>query len=186
MAHIHDPENPTRTFLDPRVPYVTELDLDGGWPLDRWKATRAMTVEFPVSTPFDPDNTVTRVLPSGKRIHQALFRRYVLKEGEEIEVPRVWRRSIRATQCKHTACLQHPHECTRDDHAAFSEVIGGVGPFLGLVGEVNPMPVAPSIAEHPSNAPSQRLVDAIQPPRQASPDEAALERARARRAGGGQ
>ena len=185
--HTHDPDNITRTLLDPKAPFITELDADGGWPLDRWKAMHATSIEFPVCDPWARENTVTRVLPNGKRIAQSLYRRYSLQPGEEVEIPRVHRRQVRSTACSHAACLGKQLVCDDREHAAFQTVVGGAGPFLGLVGEVNPVPVAPSILEHPSVPFSQRLVDAItQPQRHAmSPDDAALERARGRRAGGG-
>ena len=131
--HTPDPTDMTRTILDNRVPFCSEIGPDGEWPLTRVRATRAMTFEIPICDPWAIENTITRLLPNGKRIHQSLVRRYVLAEGEECEIPTAAMRQVRSVHCKHAACLRKPFDCADPGHVDAHFVVGGLAPMIGVV-----------------------------------------------------
>jgi hypothetical protein len=195
-------ENLTITYLRPDETYPTEMD-----PVTRDYATvdirvhRHTVAEWVVGQPFDADNMVRRVLPEkalrrmspDQRMHldgpeknmirQQVRRRLIMEAGQVYTVPKTALRALRTLQCSHEFCLQRPLDCTRPTHADFHQVIAGLAPHIQVVGESAPPPQHPSIEEAPA-APQMPILEAIDPKPAKTPEQALLERARARRAGG--
>ena len=105
-----------RVWLKPDEPDPSELDEQGVWALDTWRAPPyPQRLEFQVSAPRPCGRTKNGL---GTLYSQPKWRRYEFQPNEEIKIPKMYRRAIHFT-----------HD---------GVMIGGLGPMLQLVGEVNP------------------------------------------------
>jgi hypothetical protein len=80
-----------------------------------------------------------------------------------------------------------PFACKNENHKdGFHRVVGGLNPFLHLVGETRPAPIHPSLGDTvETSLPQPEIMAAIAQKSVVSPEAAALARAIARRAAGG-
>jgi hypothetical protein len=179
-------EDVTKTYLNPDRPYHNELEpITGEWRRTAIEVGQRTIVEFPVAGAFDEDNPIRRKLPDGRVIRQAVWRRYEMDPGQVYEIPTVHMPALRREECKHPECGQSPLTCTTPEHAPHRLVVGGLAPFCRVVGEVQTPKTHPAIRdEQPAPAAETPISTAINPPPVLTAEARALERARARRAGG--
>jgi hypothetical protein len=197
MAH----ENPTITYLPANKPYPNELDQNGDWHRLLVTTHVRQVAEIHVDEAFSDENKIRRAMPAytipgrvfpdgriiiaqqipDRMIRQQIRRRYVFEPGQEYEVPAVWMPALRRERCVEDVCLQHPFDCRDPTHGR--EVVGGLAPHLRIVGEVDAPRMHPALEDQTAPVVQPRLTNAINPPPVLSPDDRALERARARRQG---
>ncbi|HEY6459041.1 MAG TPA: hypothetical protein VIY73_02790, partial [Polyangiaceae bacterium] len=156
-----DANDPTIHVLPPDRIHPVELNEDGECPMDHYVTGLRAVISIFVCGPFDPKNNTRRVLPKpiepttwvpdGVHAKCAVWRRYVLNPGDPpVPIPRCYRMAIRRTRCVDCRPLV-AGRCVNEEHTR--EVIGGLAPFVQLVGEVGGPTLHPSLAaENPAPA----------------------------------
>jgi hypothetical protein len=195
----------TRFWLPADRMHPVERENGEDW--DEWKnvGDKPTTLEIPVTGPVYPKQGVGHLSgmpelrgrltkPHDKDdprepYEPPCWRLYVIQPGETVRIPRCHRDGLRRTICGHPSCSSRALACQDPAHAAHRVRFGGIaGPQLVLVGEVTPPTLHPSLLgkqEPAPAAPPVPMQSVLNPPRVASAEERAIERAMQRRQAGG-